>query len=240
MNKIMTYISALAAATALTISGANAQSSAPGSFTGSSVGSSFGSNPFAPDYLAFGYGLGSLDLTELTRGERVRVKNAHYADAILGWYLAEASSYPTFFQLGVFRVNGDVVSVANTTAIFPTTGSYTDWGGFLGLGIEVPLGGSSVASSAVASSAAGASSRTSKPITLRAAASVGVSKRKFDAFSGTFARNETGTFGRLEANLNIPLTNKVSVSPGVIYHRYSKNRIESDFLLAVLRLVWSF
>jgi hypothetical protein len=154
--------------------------------------------------------------------------------------LAQAASYSTFFQLGAFRMDGDVTSVANSTRVFPTSGSYTDWGGFIGLGIVVPLGGSSVASSAVASSAAGASSRTSKPITFSAAASVGVSKRKFDAFSGTFARNETGTFGRLEANFNIPLTDRLVISPGVIYHRFSKHQIESDPLLAILRFQFNF
>lgn len=217
-------ITAVAITTPILTTSAQAQSSgAPSSFSGPN---------FIPSFWAIGLGtsIGSFGITDTATNEYIKIKDITYLDLIAAWQIAETIRTLTYWQMGLFYMDGKVTSVTQSGGnTFNTTGSHTDQGAFVGIGAQTALG-----------DPRGSSSGILAAMTLAGALSLGYGQRKFDAFNGSFNNKEDGVFLRAEANVNIPISPTFSISPGVIYHAYDGSKIDGDNFYGVLRATFRF
>ncbi|NPD19632.1 hypothetical protein [Alterinioella nitratireducens] len=135
------------------------------------------------------------------------------------------SSAPVLtYSFGVEHENNGVEAFRQASgAVFPTSGSSTFTGVFVGFGFETPIGG-------------GYSSSSIAVPTFGAALNLGYGWADVDGFGGGFQADGSGIYGRADAYMAIPLAGGMMLSPGISYRLFDYGEIEDDGFQAFLRL----
>ena len=144
----------------------------------------------------------------------------------LGAAAQSSSSAPVLaYSLGLEHTNADVDAFRQYGGfVYPTYGSSTFTGIFVGAAYETPLGG-------------GYSSSSIAVPTFGFGLNLGYGWAAVDGFGGSFSVRDSGIYGRADAYLAIPLAGGILLTPGVSYRVFNFDGIEDRGLSGFVRLV---
>lgn len=224
MQKLVTILTGLILS--ITIAGSVAAQSLPFSFSGPS------SFARGPDRLTFGFISPFCSDCRTVAGsggpENIHIGNALGLMIAATWLSAAAqssSSAPALaYSIGVEHSNADVNAFEAAGWLYPTYGSSSFTGIFVGAAYETPLGG-------------GYSSSSIAVPTFGFGLNLGYGWAAVDGFGGSFQARESGLYGRADAYLAIPMAGGILLTPGISYRLFDFGGIEDRGLSGFLRLV---
>ncbi|MGI3184467.1 hypothetical protein [Nioella aestuarii] len=224
MKKVVSILAGLVLS--LTIASSAMAQSLPFSFSGPS------SFARGPDRLTFGFMSPFCSDCRTVAGsgggENIHIGSALGLMVAATWLSAAAqssSSAPALaYTIGLEHTNADVNAFEAGGWLYPTYGSSTFTGVFVGAAFETPLGG-------------GYSSSSIAVPTFGFGLNLGYGWAGVDGFGGSFQANESGIYGRADAYMAIPMAGGVLLTPGVSYRIFDFGGIEESGLSGFLRLV---